>query len=228
MCSTMAHPAYIRKKARRLRTEQRLSLDAIADRLALGKTTVWHWIKDLPDPEIKGRDSAGRRRGRVLAARANRERAAAARELAYRQGWDEFPSLDAEPAFRDFVCMYIGEGYKRCRNDVSICNSDPRVVALANHWIQRFTKNRIGYAFQYHADQDPQELTAFWSAYLNVGPTVIRAQPKSNSGQLRTRQWRCRWGVMAVRVGDTALRARLQAWMDRVEDGWIDSIRLGA
>jgi hypothetical protein len=220
----MTHPPYLREKARWLRTERKLSLDEIAERLALGKTTVWYWIKDLPDPAIKLRDSAGRRRGREIAARVNRERARSARDHAYRQGWDEFALLDAEPGFRDFVCMYIGEGYKRCRNTVAIGNSDPRIVRLGNFWIRRFTTNKVAYTFQYHADQDPDYLVRFWSTYLNEDPAQFRFQRKSNSGQLTGRNWRSRWGVLTVRVGDTHLRARLQGWIDRVQDGWLDSI----
>jgi hypothetical protein len=49
----MAHPAYLRDKARELRTKQKLPLLEIAERLALPKTTVFYWIRDLPDPEIK-------------------------------------------------------------------------------------------------------------------------------------------------------------------------------
>ncbi len=52
----MTHPPYLREKARRLRVERKLSLNEIAERLALNKTTVWYWIEDLPDPEIKHRD----------------------------------------------------------------------------------------------------------------------------------------------------------------------------
>jgi hypothetical protein len=138
----MTHPPYLREKARQLRTERKMSLDEIAECLALGKTTVWYWIKDLPDPEIRLRDSEGRQRGRAIAARLNRERAKAARDRAYRQGWGEFPLLDAEPGFRDFICMYIGEGYKRNRNKVSIANSDPRVVRLGDYWIRRLATNK--------------------------------------------------------------------------------------
>src|SRR5436190_20253362 len=112
----MTHPPYLREKARRLRTERKMSLNEIAERLALPKTTVWCWISALPDPEIKFRDSEGRQRGRAIVARLNRERAQAARERAYAGGLSEFDTLDAEPGFRDFICMYIGEGYKRNRN----------------------------------------------------------------------------------------------------------------
>jgi hypothetical protein len=220
----LTYPAYIREKARQLRTERRMSLNEIAECLAIPKTTVWYWIEDLPDPEIRYRDSDGRQRGRLLGAAVTRARAKARRDRAYRQGWDEFALLDAEPGFRDFVCLYIGEGYKRSRNQVALGNSDPRVVRLANLWICRFTTNRVAYGLQYHADQDPEYLVRFWSACLDADPARFRLQRKSNSGQLSGRKWRSRWGVLTVGVGDTYLRSRLQGWIDRVQDSWLDSI----
>lgn len=204
-----------------------MSLDEIAERLALGKTTVWYWIKDLPDPEIKHRDSPARRRSRAAAADANRARFKAIRDAAYHQGWCEFALLDAEPGFRDFVCMYIGEGYKRSRNRVSIANSDPRVVKLGDHWIRRFALNKVSYSFQYHADQDPEYLIRFWSGYLNADAESFAYLRKSNGGQLAGREWRCRHGVLTVTSNDTYLRLRLQGWIDRVQDGWVDSISPG-
>lgn len=223
----MAHPPYLRAKARELRIERRLSLDDIAERLALGKTTVWYWIKDLPQPEIKHRDSPARRRSRVAAAEANRARFKQIRDTAYRQGWCEFVVLDAEPGFRDFVCMYIGEGYKRSRNRVSIANSDPRVVKLGDFWIRRFALNKVTYSFQYHADQDPEYLVRFWSSYLGAEAASFTGHRKTNSRQLAGRQWRSRFGVLSVTSNDTYLRARLQGWIDRVQDSWIDSIYPG-
>jgi hypothetical protein len=218
----MTHPPYLREKARQLRTERKMSLDEIADCLALGKTTVWYWIKDLPDPAIRLRDSEGRQRGREIAARKNRERAKEARDRAYRQGWDEFASLDAEPGFRDFVCMYIGEGFKRSRNSLALSNSDPRVILLGDRWIRRFAKNKVTYSLQYHADQDPAELVKFWSAFLGADPRAFSVQRKSNSNQLKGRKWRSKWGVLSVRACDTRLRARMQAWIDQVQESWFN------
>jgi transcriptional regulator with XRE-family HTH domain len=37
----MAYPGYVRERARRLRVEKKLSLDELAERLALPKTTVY-------------------------------------------------------------------------------------------------------------------------------------------------------------------------------------------
>jgi hypothetical protein len=169
----MAHPAYLREKARELRIERKLSLLEIAERLALPKTTVFYWIRDIPAAEITYRDSPGRRRA------------------------------------------------------VSVANSDPRVIRLADHWIRRFSRNPVTYMFQYHADQDPEYLIRFWSFGLGVDPTLIRPQRKSNSNQLSGRTWRSRYGVLTVRASDTALRMRLQAWMDRRQDQRLDSLLPG-
>ncbi len=223
----MAHPAYLREKARELRIKRKLSLLEIAERLALPKTTVFYWIRDLPDPEIKHRDSPARARARAKAARRIVAKHRALRDAAYQQGWDEYPRLLQMPTFIDFVCMYIGEGYKRNRNVVSLANSDPRVVRLANFWIRRFAMNKVTYSFQYHADQDPDYLVRFWSFGLGVDPELFVPQRKSNSGQLSGRNWRSKHGVLSVTANDTALRSRLQAWMDRTQDQWLHSILRG-
>lgn len=231
----MTHPPYLREKARKLRVERKISLNEIAECLALNKTTVWYWIEDLPDPEIKRRSkpvsrsarseaARGNHRAREAAAAANRKRYAAKRNLAYRQGWCEFAILDAEPGFRDFVCMYIGEGSKRERNTVALANSDPRVIRLADFWIRRFALNPVTYSLQYHADQDPDYLRKFWSEYLGVDESLMTYLRKSNSGQLSGRNWRSKYGVLTVRSHDTHLRARLQGWIDRTHDRWLHSV----
>jgi hypothetical protein len=219
----VAHPAYIREKARQLRTERRLSIVEIAERLALPKTTVFYWVRDLPLGRPR-RANPGQRRGN----RGMRRKYTELREAAYARGREEFDELAAIPTFRDFVCLYIAEGYKRQRNNVEICNADPRVIALAVRWIRRFARNPVRVRVQYHADQDVDELRRFWSGVVGVTPEEIGLQRKSNSGELRKRVWRSRHGVLAVRTGDTQLRARLQAWMDCLQETWLHSPSSGA
>jgi len=222
----MTYPAYIKEKARELR-RKKLTIDEIAQRLAVSRTAIYYWVGGPAEPEIKYRDSPARARAREKAARSNVARFKALRDAAYRQGWDEFALLAAEATFVDFVCMYIGEGYKRSRNTVSPANSDPRVVKLADYWIRRFSRNQVTYQFQYHADQDPDNLVRFWSFGLGVNPKLFTYLRKSNSGKLSGRTWRSKYGVLTVRAQDTALRARLQAWMDRTQDRWLDWLYLG-
>jgi transcriptional regulator with XRE-family HTH domain len=221
----MTHPPYLRNKAIQMRTEQRMTLDEIAERLALSKTTVWSWIKDLhvaPAPS-RGREIQS---PKAVAKRAESIRAtwAARRQKAYEEGLAEYDELIAEPGFRDFLCLYVGEGYKRSRNTVAIANSDPAVIALANYWLRRLATRELKYEFQYHADQDVDALKSFWASRLGIEVDVVKAIPKSNSGQLRSRTWRCRWGVLAVSAHETYLRSRLQAWLDRLKEGWLHSV----
>jgi len=147
------------------------------------------------------------------------------REAAYASGAAEFEALCSEPTFRDFVCLYVAEGYKRNRNRIAICNSDPAVVKVADRWIRRLSQNRRRYAIQCHADQDLDELCAFWSDLLAVEPAAIRTQRKSNSNQLTGRTWRSVHGVLTISCEDTLLRARLEAWMDCIRAEWLYTSR---
>jgi hypothetical protein len=214
----MAHPAYIREKARSLRTEKHLSIDEIAARLALPKTTIYYWVKDLPLGRPR-RANPGQRRG----SRSMQNGYALRRAAAYMCGRIEFAELIKDPTFRDFVCLYIAEGYKRNRNRVSVANSDPAVVAVCTRWVRRFARNPVRFSIQYHADQDLRVITKFWARRLSVSPDEIRLQRKSNSGQLAGRTWRSRYGVLTVTAEDTQLRARLQGWIDCLQEQWLHS-----
>lgn len=202
---------------------KKLSLNEISERLALPKTTVYYWIKDLPlgrERRESGWPDSARRKGN----RAMKKKYQQLREEAYAAGLAEYDQLVDLPTFRDFVALYIAEGYKRDRNRVSIANSDDRVMAVAASWLRRLSTKACGYSIQYHADQDLAEITRHWGDVLDIDPSVITLQRKSNSGQLKYRSWSCKHGVLTIRLGDTALRARLQAWIDRIREEWsLDS-----
>jgi hypothetical protein len=79
----MAHAAYIRAKAREMRVDRRLTLDQIAERLALPRTAIYYWVRDLPvPPQVThgGPLQAARRRGN----RAMQKKHRLLREEAYR------------------------------------------------------------------------------------------------------------------------------------------------
>jgi excisionase family DNA binding protein len=165
----MAHAGYLREKARSMRVERQFTIDELAERLALSRSTIYYWVRDLPIP---GSGSGGewpeatRRKGTVAMQRKYR----LLREAAYAQGMREYEELV--------------------------------------FWLQ------------YHADQDLQQLREFWAAELVVEPGSIRMQRKSNSNQLAGRTWRSRYGVLTVRICETPMRARVQAWMDCLRAGW--------
>jgi hypothetical protein len=145
----------------------------------------------------------------------------ALRRSAYLEGRTSFDQLSGEPTFRDFVSLYIGEGSKRNRNVVALCNSDPEVIRLADRWIRRFSRRPVRYSIQYHTDQDLDVLLSFWAQLLGTVPDAIAVQRKSNSNGLAGRTWRSRYSVLTVRASDTLFRAQLEGWMDRIRETWV-------
>lgn len=206
---------HIRAKAITLRTEQHLTLDEITERLSLPKSTIYHWIKDIPIPTTEKQTAAQRRK-----AEQNRARYAVLRDAAYQQGLQEAPELLQDLSFRDFVVLYMAEGTKRQRNSVAFVNSNANMVRLANRWICHFTKNKLDYGLQYHVDHDVVELKEYWGRILGISPDIIKVMRKSNANALSGRNFRSQYGLLTVRVGDTYLRARLQGWMDYIQALW--------
>lgn len=153
----MAHGTYLRDRARALRVERRMTIDELAEQLALSRTTIYVWVRDLP-LDRSPNWSKGQRRG----ARAMQEKYKRLREEAYQLGAAEYEHLMEAPTFRDFVALYVAEGYKRNRNTVAFANSDSRMVALATGWLYRLTPKACHFGLQYHADQDPKKLCAHW------------------------------------------------------------------
>jgi hypothetical protein len=139
------HAPYLREKARQMRVEKKLTIDQLAERLALPRTTIYYWVRDLPIPPTPARKLAQRR-----AAAATSRKHRLLREEAYDQGRAEFARLAENSTFRDFVALYVAEGSKRNRNVVQICNSDPAVLRVALDWMEEFTGGTFDYGIQYH------------------------------------------------------------------------------
>ena len=81
----VAYPAYIREKARSMRIERRLTLDQLAERLALPRSTIYHWVRDLPIPG-SGPGGQWPESARRKGTRAMQRKYRLLREAAYREG----------------------------------------------------------------------------------------------------------------------------------------------
>lgn len=222
----MAYPAYVKEKARQLRVDKKLTIDELAERLAISRTTLYYWVRDLPIPRPNGGGwpEAARRKGN----KAMQAKYRSLREAAYDDALLFYLHLCQIPSFRDFLVLFITEGHRRSRHEVSIANSDPAVICLAARWMSVLSANRLNYSIQHHADQSLDELREFWSTRLGVAPDEIRFLRKSNSGQLKGRTWRSRYGVLTVSTGDTYFREAMRAWTDCLRDSWLDSEAVGA
>lgn len=206
---------HLRRKAIQLRVEKHMTLDEICEHLGMPKTTVYYWIKDHDIPRTEKQTEAQKR-----GTEACQEKFRLLREQAYQQGVEEAPELFKDLHFRDFIVLYLTEGYRKGKNTVQVANSNPQLMKLGYHYIRRFTNRNISFSIQYHEDQDLDELRNFWGNYLDISPKAIRMQRKSNGNQLNGRNWRSVHGVLSIYTYDTYFRAKLQAWMDILESQW--------
>jgi excisionase family DNA binding protein len=108
MCSIVAHAKYLREKARTMRVERQLTIDELAERLALSRSTIYYWVRDLPIPG-SGSGGGWPTGAQQLGVRAMKRKYRLLREAAYEDGAASFQSLAEDPTFRDFVWLYLAE-----------------------------------------------------------------------------------------------------------------------
>jgi hypothetical protein len=217
--------------ARLMRVRRQLSVDQLAKRLALPRSTIYYWVRDLP---LRERSSAelgtwagGAGAGAQAAgvggggAGAGVRSARAKRAGAYEQALRSYDDLIAQPTFRDFISIYIADGYKRDRRKVALASADPDVMRLARRWIWRLSDRSPSLSVRYTADQSRDELRRFWSDAVGEEPRSIRAS-RAAEDELLACGWSARpvHGVLTAAVQDSVLRARMQAWMCRTREEW--------
>jgi hypothetical protein len=135
----MTYPPYIREKAEWMRRERRLSVNEIAERLDISKATAYGWVGHIPlqrPPNVRAM-TAGRKKAAAAVSRKYR----LLREEAYQEGCEAYDALCLEPTFRDFVSLYIAEGYNRgrtwrCKYGVfSVIAKDTLLRARVQAWM---------------------------------------------------------------------------------------------
>jgi hypothetical protein len=209
--------------ARSLRVEQQLTVDQLAARLSLPRSTIYYWVRDLPlrDGPLRERAGGSSLAPCGVAGQAPRKVTRAHSDAAYEEGLATFAELSAQPTFRDFVCIYLVQGEQRDRTRVALSNSDPAVMRLVSRWLRRLTDKAPFLLLRYGPDQSPKELRRFWGETTNTAPRSIRAC--GSCGDLPGKQPVASraYGLLTIGVDDALLRARLQGWMRRARESWL-------
>lgn len=214
-----------------MRVRRQLSVDQLAKRLALPRSTVYYWVRDLPLREAsatelgtssRGVRPAGSRKGGASGGGGGGARIARPKRAgAYEQALRSYDDLVAQPTFRDFVCVYIADGYKRDRRRVALASADPDVIRLAHRWIWRLTDKSPSLTVRYAREQSREELQRFWSEAVGEQLESIRARRASVDELQHAWSARPLHGVLTLTVDDHVLRARMQAWMRRTRESWL-------
>src|SRR5437867_1810685 len=112
------------------------SLGDIAKTLCIPRTTVHYWVRDIPvnheTPTAKQVERIEKMRARQRAATAaNVAKCAARRRGAYEAAYKNAPRLLEDLEIRDFVVLYLAEGYRKDKNSVALGNSNPRIIEFS-------------------------------------------------------------------------------------------------
>lgn len=207
---------HLRKKAIQLR-ENGYSRNDISSMLGRSKSTVYYWIRDV---EIKKPNAF------LMRTKRNNKEAARKAALAVRRKFEILHEQSREKArsdwdgglkessdFRLFLMLYWCEGWRKSRHCVAIANSDSNLIRLADEWLRRINtaNKKMDYSIQVHADQNVVELVDYWERV--VGSKEISIMHKSNSGQLRGRNWASMHGVFTIRLWDAFTRTKMDEWL---------------
>jgi transposase-like protein len=223
----MAHSQYLREKARSLRVEQRLTVDQLSERLALPRSTIYYWVRDLPVRLSGSRAAAAPTPGRRRRTRARRSgqpargRDRRSRKAVYEEALGSYDDLAAQPTFRDFLCVCLAQRCECDQHRIAVVNADPAVVRLAARWIRRLADQAPIFAIEYPADQDLNARRRFWSEIVGTEARAIQVQRGSERSRPAGRSPGSPHGALTVTVDDSLLRARLDAWMHRTRESWL-------
>lgn len=206
----------IRERARRLRRTGKF-MDEIAEHLGVVRSTIYVWVKDIPFAGQSKRQVAARQ----LGSKRMQEKYAKLRQIAYDA--TDLQVLEDDLIVRDFVVMYLGEGYRRNRNVVHICNTNPTIMLMALKALRRLKVDlhaaNVSFKLLLYPDHEDRALKRFWVRQLQIRSAQIKIW-RPTEKQQPSKYRRSVHGLMYLTINDTYLRARLQALMDAVETGW--------
>jgi transcriptional regulator with XRE-family HTH domain len=201
-----------RALARRLRTEQGLSIKEIARRVGCAQSTASIWVRDIeltPMQKTVLRNLDPAYGGRLLGAARNAEQGRS-RRLGYQEEGRTLARRDR--AFVSGVILYWAEGSKTTRNSAALSNSDSALLRYYVAWLRTsfdVSDERMRVQCNLFADHLPQQRTIeqFWLDELELPRTCLtksvvnvysRASSRKRVGMLP--YGTCRVSVHSTRI----------------------------
>jgi len=157
--------------ARRLRAKG-LTMNDIAERLHVSKSSVSIWVRDVPFQPSLLKSKARRRGPNIL-----QQRKAAEIDALRREGIARVGRLTRKQFLVAGAALYAGEGGKT-QDQVTFTNSDPRLIAFFCAWFREFfdiDESRLRARFYLHRGLDVDEALAFWSALTAIPASKFSA-----------------------------------------------------
>jgi hypothetical protein len=155
------------ERARALRA-QAWTLQDIAAELGVSKSSVSLWVRDVEfTPRPRNRGHVSMKPHPLHVARL------AEIERCRLEGQTRIGVLSDREFLLLGLALYAGEGSKT-PNDVSLANSDPRMIRLHVTWLRRFfdvDEARLRVKLYLHENLDLDAAVEFWSALTGIPPS---------------------------------------------------------
>jgi hypothetical protein len=113
------------------------------------------------------------------------------------------------------VMLYWGEGTKK-NSSVAFANSDPRMMQVFLRFLRivcGVSEERLHVTLHYYEDQNPEELTSFWSNIMNLPesqfykPFLHKKNAKGTYRELSTH------GTVSIQYSDKKLLQLIKQWI---------------
>lgn len=207
----------LRSKAEDLRRKG-YTLNDIAGRLCVPKSTAYGWIREVPVERPNAFIERTRRNNKAAArkaAQALRRKYALIhdehRRLAEKE-WNE--SLRNNERFKLFLMLYLTEGKRRCRGTVGFCNTNPDLILFGADCLQWLNADRhkITYSLLLRDNMDESRIVDFWRRLLETDRITVYT--RGGGGRLQGRNRCASRGIMTVLVNDSYLKTRIETWIE--------------
>jgi transposase-like protein len=221
-----------REKARKLRTEDGLSIKAIAAELGVSSSSVSRWVRDieLTDAQLAAlRDSNpilnGQRSGTARSSAIAR-----ARRLAAQRHGRELAAV-GDPLHQAGCMLYWAEGHRN-RNQVVFTNADADMLVLFRNFLRQcygVADDQIALTVNVHLGNGLTlpEIEAWWLRRLGLPRTCLRQAIVNRPSRASQRKRRTLpYGTVRLRVSSTfviqSIFGAIQAYAGIDRPAWLE------
>lgn len=206
-----------KQKALQLR-QKGLSYRDILNQLAVSKSSLSLWLKDLPltDSEksyLKLRQNANISRGRIKAATSLHNNRLEREKALFVIAKEEFLKFSPNPLFHVGIALYWAEGSKRT-NCFTFANSDEEMIGVMLRWINDFLyvkKEEVALRLYTHKPFASERQEEFWSKTTGIPMSHFRRTVYKTGGLLVKKRPNYK-GCMRIQLGPTMYFKKIQFW----------------
>lgn len=188
------------------------SVPEIAKLLGRGKSTIFFWVRKKEYSKLTRTEAL--RQGREKAVKALVRKWQSIRDESYCKGYSEAPIVLQDPTIRDFIVMYLAEGYKKSRSAIDFTNTDASIIKLFVANIKRFTPRDPRYVLIGH--KVTEDMINFWAKQLGIPSVNISVVEKGGNVNPK----RANNGTFKVVVNDTKALFEIKGLYDYLREKW--------